>query len=429
MKYQLISFLGFLVLVLIAYTLSADRRRVNWRTIGWGLLLQLTIGLIVFRLPLSRRIFVALNDLVMATLDASKAGTSFLLGPLAAGSGESGSIGFILAFQALPIAIFFSALVAALYHLRLMQPLIRIFARLFHRTLGISGAEALSSASNIFVGVESALVVQPYLALMTRSELMMLMTSGMATVASTTLGIYVAFLSRSFPQIAGHLISASIISIPAAAVISKLLLPETETPETIKAIPTEDRSGQSSNLMGAIITGAMDGLRLVAGISALLIAGLGLIALLDKILLLPSRWLSLSEPVSITRILTWVFYPFAALLGIAREDLMEAARLLGERVLLTEVIPYQELAVMATNGQLSDPRTVVILSYALCGFAHFASTAIFVGGTAALAPSRRDDLASVSLRALLAATLATLMTGCVAGIFSTGSEVMLVPHP
>jgi CNT family concentrative nucleoside transporter len=429
MKYQLISFLGFLVLVLIAYTLSADRRRVNWRAIGWGLFLQLSIGLIVFRLPLSRRIFVELNDLVMATLDASKAGTSFLLGPLAAGIGETGSIGFILAFQALPIAIFFSALVAALYHLRLMQPLIRIFARIFHRTLGISGAEALSSASNIFVGVESALVVQPYLALMTRSELMMLMTSGMATVASTTLGIYVAFLSRSFPQIAGHLISASIISIPAAAVISKLLLPETETPETIKAIPKEDLSGQSSNLMGAIITGAMDGLRLVAGISALLIAGLGLIALLDKILLLPSRWLNLSQPVSITRILTWIFYPFAALLGIAREDVMEAARLLGERVLLTEVIPYQELAVMATNGQLSDPRTVVILSYALCGFAHFASTAIFVGGTAALAPSRRDDLASVSLRALLAATLATLMTGCVAGMFSTGSEVMLGPRP
>lgn len=425
MKYQLISFLGFLALVLIAYALSSNRRAVKWRPIGIGLLLQLAIGLIVFRIPFSRLIFVELNDLVMAMLDASKAGTNFLLGPLAAGIGETGSIGFILAFQALPIAIFFSALVAALYHLRVMQPLIRIFAKLFHRTLGISGAESLSSASNIFVGVESALVVRPYLASMTRSELMMLMTSGMATVASTTLGIYVAFLSKSFPQIAGHLISASIISIPAAAVISKILLPETLIPETIKSIPKEDESTRAGNLMSAIIGGAMDGLRLVAGISALLIAGLGMISLLDKLLLLPSRWLGMSTPLSITKIMTLAFYPFAILLGVVPADTAEAARLLGERVIMTEVIPYQELAVMATTGQLTDPRTVVILCYALCGFAHFASAAIFVGGTAALEPSRRDDLASVSLRALLAATLATLMTGCIAGIFSTGAEVVL----
>ena len=253
----------------------------------------------------------------------------------------------------------------------------------------------------------------------------MLMTSGMATVASTTLGIYVAFLSKSFPQIAGHLISASIISIPAAAVISKILLPETLIPETIKSIPKEDESTRAGNLMSAIIGGAMDGLRLVAGISALLIAGLGMISLLDKLLLLPSRWLGMSTPLSITKIMTLAFYPFAILLGVVPADTAEAARLLGERVIMTEVIPYQELAVMATTGQLTDPRTVVILCYALCGFAHFASAAIFVGGTAALEPSRRDDLASVSLRALLAATLATLMTGCIAGIFSTGAEVVL----
>jgi len=428
MKFQLISFLGFLALVLIASLFSADRRRINWRAIGAGLILQLVIGLVVFRLPLSRRFFILLNDLVIAVLEASKAGTTFLLGPLAIAAGETGSIGFILAFQALPIAIFFSALVAALYHLRLMQPLIRIFARLFHRTLGISGAEALSSSSNIFVGVESALVVQPYLALMTRSELMLLLTSGMATVASTTLGIYVSLLSSSFPQIAGHLISASIISIPAAAVIAKILLPETETPVTIKDIPADDTVPRSANLMSAIIVGAMDGLRLIAGISALLIAGLGLVALTDRILALPAGWFGMSSTLSITKILTWIFFPFASLLGIVPADISTAARLLGERVILTEVIPYQELAQLAANGQLNDPRTVVILCYALCGFAHFASAAIFVGGTAALAPSRRDDLASVSLRALLAATLATLMTGCVAGMFSTGTEVILGPR-
>ena len=425
MKLQLISLSGFFVFAALAWVFSTNRRRVNWRTIAGGLLLQLLLGFLVFRLPLSRQVFIQLNDLVMGVLEASKAGTSFLLGPLAAGPGETGSIGFILGFQALPIAIFFSALVAALYHLRVLQPVVRLFARLFHRTLGISGAESLCGASNLFVGVESALVVRPYLASMTRSELLMMLTCGMATVASTTLGIYVSFLGGIFPQIAGHLISASVISIPAAAVIAKLLLPETETPETIKAVPREDESTRSGNLMSALIVGAMDGLKLIAGISALLIAGLGLVSLLDKVLLAISRWAALSQPISITRVLGWIFYPFTALLGIAREDLAEASRLLGERVVLTEVIPYQELASLAAAGQWKDPRTIVILSYALCGFAHFASAAIFVGGASALAPTRRDELATIGLQALFAATLTTLMTGCVAGIFSTGSEVLL----
>jgi CNT family concentrative nucleoside transporter len=176
---------------------------------------------------------------------------------------------------------------------------------------------------------------------------------------------------------------------------------------------------------GAIIAGAMDGVKLAAGISALLIAMLGLVSLVDMILGLPSRWLGLAEPISLVKILGWMFYPLAALLGIASADLSEASRLLGERVILTEVVSYQDLAQMITGGQISDPRTVVILSYALCGFAHIASVAIFVGGTAALAPTRRDDLASLGFRALLAATLATLMTGCVAGIFSGGHEVIL----
>jgi CNT family concentrative nucleoside transporter len=177
--------------------------------------------------------------------------------------------------------------------------------------------------------------------------------------------------------------------------------------------------------MSAIIEASMDGLRLAAGIAALLVAGLGMVALLDKLIGWPSRWFGFSEPLSIVKILGWVFYPLAALLGIARADIAEAGRLLGERVLLTEVVSYQELSVMIANGQITDPRTVVILTYALCGFTHVASIAIFVGGTAALAPSRRDDLAALGFRALLAATLATLMTGCIAGIFSDGNGVLL----
>jgi len=427
---HLFSALGFFAFAGIAWLFSAHRRKVPWKTVAWGLGLQLLIGLLVFRFPGSQRVFIWLNDAVVALLDVTKSGTAFLFGPLAASPGEPGSVGFILLFQVLPVAIFFSAFTAALYHLRVLQFIVRLFAKVFHHTMNISGAESLCGAANIFVGVESALVIRPYLDRMTRSELLTVLTTGMATVASSTLGIYVAFLTGLFPQIAGHLLSASIIAIPAAVVMTKILLPEMEVPETLAKVPPEDPATRSRNLMSAIIEGAMDGLKLAAGISALLIAMLGLVALVDKILALPSAWLGLQTPLSLVRILSWIFYPVAALLGLARADIPQAARLLGERVILTEVVSYQDLAQLASTGKLTDPRTVVVLSYALCGFAHIASVAIFVGGTAALAPTRRDDLASLGMRALLAATLATLMTGCVAGIFSSGQGVMLLkPGP
>src|SRR5689334_24249607 len=229
--HHLVSFAGFIFFVAICWLLSGNRRQVAWRTIAWGVALQLVIGLIIFRLPVSHRILLWLNNAVVALLDASKSGSVFLLGPLAASPGESGSVGFILVFQVLPVVIFFAAFTAMLYHLRVLQVFVRLFARLFHRTMKISGAEALSSAANIFVGIESTLVVRPYLEKMTRSELLLLLTTGMATVASSVLGVYVAFLAGVFPQIAGHLLSASILAIPACVVVSKLLVPETETPE------------------------------------------------------------------------------------------------------------------------------------------------------------------------------------------------------
>ena len=426
MIHHAVSFVGFMIFAGIAWLLSSDRRRIAWRTIAWGVALQLLIGLIIFRLPVSHRILLWLNDAVLVLLNASKSGSVFLFGPLAASPGESGSIGFILVFQVLPVVIFFAAFTSMLYHLRVLQIFVRLFARLFHRTMKISGAESLSSAANIFVGIESALVIRPYLERMTRSELLLVLTTGLATVASSTLGVYVAFLTGVFPQIAGHLISASVLAIPACVVVSKLLVPETETPETLTAVPREDASTGSKNLISAIIEGAMEGLKLAAGVSALLIAILGIVALIDKILAVGSSMFGMSEPLSFVRILSWVFYPFAFLLGLQTGDVPMAARLLGERVILTEVFSYNHLAQSIMSGQITDPRTVVILSYALCGFAHVAAMAIFVGGTAALAPSRRDDLAALGLRALLAATLATLMTGCVAGVFSGGEGVLLV---
>ena len=426
MIHHAVSLVGFMIFGAISWLLSSNRRKIAWKTIAWGVALQLLIGLIIFRLSVSHRILLWLNNGVLVLLNASKSGSVFLFGPLAASPGESGSIGFILVFQVLPVVIFFAAFTSLLYHLRVLQIFVRLFARLFHRTMKISGAESLSSAANIFLGIESALVVRPYLGKMTRSELLLILTTGMATVASSTLGVYVAFLTGVFPEIAGHLISASVLAIPASVVVSKLLIPETEKPETLAAVPPEDDSTRSKNLISSIIEGAMDGLKLAAGISALLIAILGVVALVDKLLDASSSWLGMREPLSFVRILSWFFYPFAFLLGIQSSDVSVASRLLGERVILTEVFSYNHLAQLISSGQITDPRTVVILSYALCGFAHVAAMAIFVGGTAALAPSRRDDLASLGLRALLAATLATLMTGCVAGILSSGEGVLLL---
>ena len=426
MIHHAVSVVGFIVFAGIAWLLSSNRRKIAWRTIAWAAALQLLIGLIIFRLPGSHQILLWVNNAVLVLLNASKSGSVFLFGPLAASPGEAGSIGFILVFQVLPVVIFFAAFTAMLYHLRVLQIFVRLFARLFHRTMKISGAESLSSAANVFVGIESALVVRPYLEKMTRSELLLVLTTGLATVASSTLGVYVAFLTGVFPQIAGHLISASILTIPACVITAKLLIPETEAPETLAAVPREDESSRSKNLISAMIQGAMDGLRLAAGVSALLIAILGIVALIDKLLSTGSSWLGMSEPLSLVRILGWGFYPFAFLLGLPLSDVPIAARLLGERVILTEVSSYNHLAQLISTGELTNPRTVVILSYALCGFAHVAAMAIFVGGTAALAPSRRDDLASLGVRALLAATLATLMTGCVAGIFSSGEGVLLL---
>src|SRR5215470_11044359 len=425
MMHHLVSLAGFIIFVAICWLLSINRRGVAWRTIAWGVALQLLLGLIIFRLPVSHRILIWLNDAVLALLSASKSGSVFLFGPLAAGPGEPGSIGFILLFQVLPVVIFFSAVTSMLYHLRVLQIFVRLFAKLFHRTMRISGAESLCGAANIFVGIESALVIRPYLPKMTRSELLLVLTTGLATVASSSLGVYVAFMTGVFPQIAGHLLSASIVAIPACVVEAKLLLPETEIPETLAEVPPDDESMRSKNLISSIVEGAMEGLKLAAGISALLIAVLGLVALIDKMLGSLSSWLGMAEPLSLIRMLSWLFYPFAFLLGVQRSDVPIAARLLGERVILTEVVSYNHLAQSISSGQITDPRTVVILSYALCGFAHVAAVAIFVGGTAILAPSRRDDLASLGLRALLAATLATLMTGCVAGIFSSGAGLLL----
>lgn len=427
---NLISLGGCAALGGLAWLIGGCRRPFPWRTVIGSTSLMLTLGAVIFWLPPTRAVLVVINDIVLAALRSANAGAEFLFGPLALGPGQSTptgepSVGFVLAAQVFPAVIFFTSLMGLGYHLGLIQPVVRFFARLFRRTLDLSGAEALAGSANIFLGVESAAVVRPYIAAMTLSELLTLLTCGMATVASTTLAIYVLFLRQAFPQIAGHLISASVLAIPAAVMVSKLILPETGRPETLGETPLAP-SERRGNSMAALAAGAWDGLRLAAGIAALLIAVLGIVGLVNLGLTAVTSPLgdSLGGPLDLGRILGWLFTPLAWLMGIEPADLGASGRLLGQRIVLTEVVAYQQLGTLASHGAVSA-RTLLILSYALCGFAHVASMGIFVGGVAALAPSRRDDLAALGLRALAGSTVATLMTGALAGLFYTGQRGLL----
>ena len=422
MIHNFVSAAGLAVIVLIAWALSAAPRRVSLRTVVGGTLLQLLFGLLVFCAPGSRRFFLLLRDGVEKILLAATAGQRFVFGPLALGPGEQGaagerSVGFILAFQALPIIIFFSALMGLLYYAGVMQRVIKGFAWVFTKALRVSGAESLCAASNIFVGIESATTIRPYLLRMTRSEFCTVLTAGMATVASSTLGLYVFLLQKPFPLIAGHLMSASILSAPAAIVMSKVLLPECDEPETL-GLRVELHYERESSLVEAVINGAMAGVKLVVGVVALLIAFLGLLQLVDM-------GLTAAVGKSLAQILGILFAPLAALIGVPFSDASLAGGMLGERLVATEIPAYRHLAEGMSTGAFNHSRSPVIVAYALCGFAHVASLAIFVGGLAALAPERRKDIAQVGPRALLAATLACLMTGAVAGVFFHGGKSIL----
>lgn len=418
----------------LAWLISLNRRKMNWRVIGWGIALQLLFAIFVFRVPAGTKVFLFINKVVVKLLDSASAGTQFVFGRLALppgainAEGET-SLGFILAFQAFPTIIFFSAVMAILYFYRILPLIIRGFAFVFTRLMRVSGAESLCAASNIFVGIESALTIKPHLGKMTRSELCTVLTAGMATVASNVLALYVFCLKDVFPNIAGHLVSASILSAPAALVMSKIILPETGKPETLGR--TVDVHYERENtLFEAIINGANAGVKLIFGIVALLLAVLGLVALVDLILGFTGGGVNSVTgwriDWSLKGLLGYLFYPFTLMLGVPASDAWTISKIIGERTVATEVAGYKDLASVLASDLLHHPRSAVITTYALCGFAHVASLAIFVGGVSALAPSRAGDLAKVGIRALVAATLACLLTACVAGVLLPADKSILL---
>ncbi|WP_017306155.1 NupC/NupG family nucleoside CNT transporter [Spirulina subsalsa] len=465
---NIISLVGILGFSVIAWLGSENKRLIPWNTIIFGIALQLIIGAFVF--IVGSQVVEGLNNLLNAVLDASEAGARFLFGSgivpepgRTVGPGVAGrwivravgdplvtvpgdtigydnlNLGYILAFRALPQVIFFAGLVSLLYRLKLIQPVVKIFAILFSRTMKISGAESLSGAANIFVGIESALAVKPFLGSMTRSELCAILTSCFGSIASSVLGLYAGILRPTFPSIAGHLVSASILTIPACFVISKLLVPEQGEPETMGHVPDEpEEEGKTRpSPVDSLIVGSLDGVKMAVGIAAVLIAILGLLALVNACFnglagLSNSPYTLLAtvggifELITIQNILGVLFLPLTALTGVSLDwnELWECSLIIGRRLVETSIPPYQTLAVLSAQEVLSS-RALLIVSYVLCGFAHIASYGIFVGGLATLIPERRSEVSALGFKALWGATLATLMTGCVAGLFYFGQPTAL----
>jgi CNT family concentrative nucleoside transporter len=402
-----------------AWLVSKHRDRVAWQLVAWGVGLQLAFGVIVMKTAAGRWFFSLLNDLVLALLSYTAKGTEFVFGDFA-------SEKFTIAVNVLPTLIFFSALMTMLYHLGWMQRLVSGFAWIMRRTMKTSGSETLATAANTFVGqTEAPLMVAPFIAGMTMSELNALMTGGFATVAGGVLAAYVGLLEGVVPGIAGHLIAASVMSAPAALVIAKVMWPETEPSETSATGKVEvDRP--DVNLIDAAARGAGEGLKLALNVGAMLIAFIALIALANALLGLPvsiyNEWMGLDggsavEPLTLQRILGWLFWPLAFLIGVPASECAAIGTLLGEKLVLTEFIAYLDLYETLSEGQVAlSPRTVVIASYALCGFANFGSIGIQLGGIGGIAPQRRHDLARLGVRAMLGGMLASLMTASVAGL-------------
>lgn len=453
---NVVSFLGIFGLCAIAWLFSEDRslKVFPWRVVATGILLQLVLGAFVFVVPGTREALQVFSNLLDGVFLAADAGARFVFGrnivPVP-GQPVDVNLGYIFAFRALPTVIFFSGLMALLQNLGVIQLITNAFARVFYLVMRLSGAEALSGAANIFVGIEAAIVVKPYLPKMTRSELCAILACCFGTAASSTLAIYVSFLRPVFPNILGHLVSASIIAIPACFVLSKILVPETEKPLTMGGIPQEKKWLAEDGEMleevlpepiervsplDAAIMGALDGVKMAVSIAAVLILILGLVALVNQTFAglagAPGILGKIFSVVTLANIAGVIFLPFTLLTGVSLEwnELWEASVIIGRRLLETAIPPYQALAAAAARPEnpLSD-RAVLIISYALSGFAHFASMGIFVGGTIALIPSRRKDISELGWKALFVGTLSTLMIACVAGFYDTGNPSILGEKP
>ena len=405
--------LGLIVLTGFAWAISENRRRIRFDTILIGLIVQVALALIMLKIPISREAFKVLNYGVEALDKATTAGTSFVFGYLGGGSlpfdERSPGSSFVFAFKALPLVLVISALSSILFYWKILPLIVKAFSFLLQKTLRIGGAVALGAAANIFLGmVEAPLLVRPYLRQMTRSELFITMTCGMANIAGTVMVLYALILNRVMPDAMGHILVASILSTPAAIIISLMLIPETGEITSGKLEPPQ----VATSTMDAIAKGTGEGITLFLNIIAMLTVLVALVALANLILgLLPPVG---GQALTLQRILGWIMAPVAWLIGIPWSEASAAGALLGTKTILNEFIAYIDLANLPAGAL--NPRSQMIMIYALCGFANLGSLGILIGGMGAMAPERRDEIVGLGMKSILAGTMATLMVGAVIGL-------------
>jgi CNT family concentrative nucleoside transporter len=408
--------LGISTLLACAWLLSEDRRAVSARLVLGGLTLQLALALLLLKLPAAQQVFVGVNQLVLALNRATEAGTSFVFGHLGGGAAPYEVAypenSFVLAFRALPLLLVISALSALLFHWRVLPVIVRAFAWLLKRSLGVGGALGLGAAANVFVGmVEAPLLIKPYLASMSRAALFALMTTGMATIAGTVMVLYATLIGTSVPNALGHILTASLVNAPAALVIAGILVPPRGGGQGDSGDELPRLAPDHAGAMDAITRGTLEAIPLLLNIIAMLIVMVALVSLGNELLaLLPEVN---GAPLTLERVLGWVFAPVVWLIGIPWQEATAAGQLMGIKTILNELLAYLQLARLPTDA-LSE-RSRLIMTYALCGFANFGSLGIMIGGLGALAPARRAEVAALGLRSILAGTLATLMTGAVVG--------------
>ena len=419
MELKFISLLGWLVMIAAAWVISYNRKNFPWRTVIWGIGLQFLLALLILKTPWGGALFEFAGKVVQKLIQFSTEGTKFVFGPLADADLLGKTFGpehsLVFAILVTGTVVIVAALSSLFYHWGILQRVVRAVAWVMRKALGTSGSETLSAAANIFMGqTEAPLVIRPYIPRMTRSELMTIMVCGMAHIAGGVAAVYAAMgMAAGYQNTAGHLLTASVLNCPAALLIAKIMLPETQVSETAGTSPaTVPRT--TANSIDAICRGAGDGFHLALNIIAMLIAFIAVIALANYVVGFPQIHLGVKDPVTLQNIFGWINAPFAWLMGVPVQDCLSIGQILGERIVLNEFVGYLDLTSNAQKLAL-DPRSFTIATYALCGFANFSSIAIQVGGIGSLAPERRSEMAQLGFRAMIGGLLAAYMTACLAG--------------
>ncbi|HEX3627317.1 MAG TPA: nucleoside transporter C-terminal domain-containing protein [Verrucomicrobiae bacterium] len=420
MELRLISLFGWMTMILAAWAISYNRKLFPWRTVVWGIGLQFVLAVLILKTPGGKVLFEFAGKIVQKLIQFSSEGCKFVFGPLADDKLLSQAFGsennVVFAILVMGTIIIVASLSSLLYHWGILQRVVQAIAWVMRKALRTSGSETLSACANIFMGqTEAPLMIRPYVPRMTQSEIMTIMVCGMAHIAGGVAAVYAAMgIQAGYPDMAGHLLTASVLNCPAALMIAKILLPETQQSETAASMPaTVPRT--TANSIDAICRGASDGFQLALNVIAMLIAFIAMIALANYVFTYPQRHIGMTNPATLQTVFGWINAPFAWLMGVPTHDTIAVGQILGERIVLNEFVGYLDLTSHAKQLAL-DPRSFTIATYALCGFANFSSIAIQVGGIGSLAPERRGEMAKVGFRAMLGGLLAAYMTACLAGL-------------